>query len=266
MMALKGSRNTKNSGFTLVELLVAMAISGLVMAGIYTVYNAQVTSYTVQKQTTDMQQNLRATMYYMQNEIRAAGYDPASAGVAGVTNATAVSLRFTANCLGGDTDGEDNDGDGPIDEPDEAQFGDGDIADPGEDVEYLLFDFGGDGDTDLGRTDHNSAPVPGLVAENIDVLDFVYLGPIAFLSDLIDNDVDGVVDEADENVLPFPINIPDIRTVQVTIVARANRRDRSYVNTQVYRNQQGAIILPVPNDNFRRTVLSMEVKCRNLGI
>ncbi|MDY6970769.1 MAG: prepilin-type N-terminal cleavage/methylation domain-containing protein [Thermodesulfobacteriota bacterium] len=266
MRATKESQNPKNSGLTLVELLIAMAISGMVMAGIYTIYNSQVTSYTVQKQTTDMQQNLRATMYYMQNEIRAAGYDPGNAGAAGITNAISASLRFTANCQGGDTDGEDNDGDGLIDEPDEAQFGDDDLADPGEDVEYVLFDFGGDGDTDLGRTDFNSGAVPNLVAENIDALDFVYLGSIEMLSDGIDNDVDGAVDEAGENVLPFPINIPDIRTVQVTIVARSGRRDRSYVNTQVYLNQQGTIILPAPNDNFRRTVLSMEIQCRNLGV
>jgi len=238
-MKQKRLRDRCEEGFTLVELLVAMAISGIVIIGIYTIQSSQQKSYALQEQITVTQQNLRAAMYFITSDVRMAGCDPMDTG-AGVTTANANSLTFSMH------DGVDNDADGSIDELDELDV-----------TTYSL--VGSDFVRNIGGGNQ-------VIAEDIDALDFVYLGPIAFLSDLIDNDGDGAVDEADENVLPFPVNILNIRIVQITFVARANRRDRSYVNTQVYRNQQGAIIFPAPNDNFRRTVLSTEVKCRNLGI
>lgn len=63
-------------GFSLVELMVAMAIAGFAMAGIYGVYNAQVKMHVTQAVVVDNQQNLRNAMFIIQNAIRMAGYDP----------------------------------------------------------------------------------------------------------------------------------------------------------------------------------------------
>jgi len=62
--------------FTLIELLLALAISGVVMAGVYSAYYSQQKSYITQEQVAAMQQNLRAAMYIIQREIRMAGCDP----------------------------------------------------------------------------------------------------------------------------------------------------------------------------------------------
>ncbi len=50
-------------GFTLTELLVAMGISGIVMASTYSVYHSHQKSHVAQEQDVAMQQNLRAAMY-----------------------------------------------------------------------------------------------------------------------------------------------------------------------------------------------------------
>jgi prepilin-type N-terminal cleavage/methylation domain-containing protein len=63
-------------GFSLVELMVAMAIAGFAMAGIYGVYNAQIKIHVTQSVVVDNQQNLRNAMFIIQNSIRMAGYDP----------------------------------------------------------------------------------------------------------------------------------------------------------------------------------------------
>jgi type IV pilus assembly protein PilW len=56
-------RNQK--GFTLIEFLVAMAVAGIVMAGIYSAYYSQQKSFVVQDEMAEMQQNLRAAMFFM---------------------------------------------------------------------------------------------------------------------------------------------------------------------------------------------------------
>jgi prepilin-type N-terminal cleavage/methylation domain-containing protein len=87
------------------------------------------------------------------------------------------------------------------------------------------------------------------VADNIEALDFVYL------------DSSGVT----------TASLPDIRAIQVTMVARTGKGDQGYVNSDIYYNQMGDQVYPppgspAPNDNIRRNSLTREIKCRNLGI
>jgi type IV pilus assembly protein PilW len=66
----------RNEGFTLTEVLMAMAIGGIVMGSIYSTYTSQQRSYEITGQVAAVQQNLRAAMYYVEREVRRAGYDP----------------------------------------------------------------------------------------------------------------------------------------------------------------------------------------------
>lgn len=64
----------KNKGITLIELLVALVISTLLIAGLYRTLIGQQKTYVVQEQVVDMQQNVRAAINRMMTEIRMAGF------------------------------------------------------------------------------------------------------------------------------------------------------------------------------------------------
>jgi len=214
----------ENRGFTIVELLVAMTLTLVVMAGIYGAYHSQQKAAVAQEQVADMQQNLRAAMYYMSRELRMAGCDPSGTADAGITAAGPTSISLTED-IRGDTRGSDPDGD---------------VSDPNEAITYNL--SGGD----LQRNGNT-------IAESIDALNFVYL----------DEDDKPLDDDGNGNVVA---SIKDIRSVQITAVARTGRTDRGYTDTQSYANLQGDTILASQNDGFRRKCLKTEVSCRNLGL
>jgi type IV pilus assembly protein PilW len=203
-----------NRGFTLTEILVAMTISGFVIAAIYSTYYSQQKSYTAQEQVAQMQQNLRGAIYHIGREIRMAGYDPTGGAGARIENAATDSIRFT----------KDEDGNGTI-------------SGTTEDITFSLGDGNGDGDNDL--------LINGTVlAENFDALDFVYL------------------DESGTSTT----TIPNMRSVQITLVARSARRDPGHMDNRIYTNRQGAVILPSQNDDFRRMTITKAINCRNFGI
>ncbi len=61
-------------GVTLIELLVALAISGVVMTGVISTFMSQHDSYKVQIHIAALQQNLRTGMKMLSDDIRMAGY------------------------------------------------------------------------------------------------------------------------------------------------------------------------------------------------
>jgi len=64
----------KDQGMTLVELLVALVISGLLLAAAYRTFIGQQKTFVVQDQVVDMQQNMRLAINRMMTEIRMAGF------------------------------------------------------------------------------------------------------------------------------------------------------------------------------------------------
>jgi len=227
-MLVKERKSMAGSGFTLVELLVVIAIVGVIMAGIYRVYYAQQKSYLVQEQVAAMQQNLRAAMYYMERDIRMAGCDPNRNSGAAMVTANALSINFTMDI-------NDDSGTGNPD---------GDVSDTNENITYSL------SGTNLVRNGAGN-----IIAENIDAIDFVYLDG---------SDPPNVLNPGGIDVPS--INIPNIRSVEITLVARTGHTDRGYSDTDIYQNQQGRAILPAQNDSFHRRRLTTYIHCRNLGL
>ncbi len=221
-----------NRGFTIVELLVAMVVALLAMEAIYSTFLNQHRSYRIQEETAEMQQNLRAAMLYMEREIRMAGCDPMGTADAGIIKAERTLIRFTED-VRGNSSGSDPDGN---------------TDDPNEDITYSL--KGKNLVKNTGGGNH-------VVAQNIDAIDFVYLdgsSPPHVLNDpLIDGDVPSA-------------NMNQIRSVEITIVARTSNPLSSSKNSRVYLNQQGTKILPPQNDHVARRCLTTWIKCRNLGI
>jgi type IV pilus assembly protein PilW len=224
----------KNSGVTLTELLIALALTGIVAGAIYNIFISQGKAYTIQSEVAEMQQNLRAGIFMMEREIRMVGYDPTRAADAQILTAAPGQLEFTADL---------ND--------------DGVTDDPNEHMIYTLYDTDADGTNDaLGRNDVNSGAGTQLLAENIDQLNYVYLDE----SRIALNDMATSVD---------PAVLPDIRSIQVTMVARSGVIDSDYTNNETYQNQNpggSEVIYTAPGDHFRRRLLSTEIKCRNLGL
>ncbi len=64
----------KNRGITLIELLVALVITGILVGAIYRTFIGQQKTYSVQEQVVDTQQNVRAAINRMMAEIRMAGF------------------------------------------------------------------------------------------------------------------------------------------------------------------------------------------------
>jgi type IV pilus assembly protein PilW len=288
-----------NRGFTLLELMVALVVGGIVTAAVFTVQKSQQDSYIAQEDVAVMQQNLRASLFYIEREVRLAGCNPTEIAGSSFIAACDDSMQFTLDVAGGDTDFKDNDNDGEIDEADEAGFCDGDVDDPNENVRYFLTDADGDGFTDFCRdggegTDgidndqdgDTDEPDETLVARNVDALNFVYLN--GNMSDGIDNDGNGLTDEPAEAVIPWiddatnrcfsAVNLSQVRAVQVTLLVRSDRLCQDLLNRVAYQNQMGDIIRGTDDngdgyvdnsadeDRYRRRLLTTSIKIRNLNI
>lgn len=221
----------KIRGFTLVELLIAMAMSSIVLASVGAAYSSQVRSHVTQQMVADMQQNIRGAMYIMQREIRMAGYDLTGLTGASILVADDAQLQFQI----------DDNGDG--------DFIDGADNDSMEQIRYAMTGGGA-----LGRQIWNGPLTP--LAENIDAINFVYLdgaNPPNVLAT-------PVVDRSEIRSVQITIVARSGQNMPVLFYRKTDDR--------IYRNQQGTIILDMSAapDAFRRRLLTAEVRCRNLGL
>jgi type IV pilus assembly protein PilW len=264
-------------GFSLIELMVSIAIFGIIIAGIIGAFRDQLVSNNTQQLNMQMQQNARAAMYYMTRELKLAGLDPTGNANAGVVAADRNNLQFTMDFVGGACDGVDDDEDGIIDEgcnnadenanglvdePDEAEWFNGSTADANENIRYWLSNDNGNGVCPAGAV-CNLMRGNLVLAPNIDALNFRYLGRNPGAA--------GCPAGAINCPLVAPVAaLQNIRSVQITLIARAGANIPAYTyrhrDTRVYRNQNLDIILPAQNDGFRRLYLTTEIRCRNLGL
>ena len=70
----------RRPGFSLVELLMAMAISAILLTGLAVAFNASMTSYTVNKDTYEGLNNTRLALARMVSELRTGYWIDPSAG------------------------------------------------------------------------------------------------------------------------------------------------------------------------------------------
>lgn len=215
-------------GYTILELLVAVAISGVFLGAIYSAYSSQQRSTLSHEWVSTMQRNLRSAMYYMEKEIRMAGCDPTGNAAARIQTALIDDLRFS------------------LDISDDAGTGnpDGDTGDADEDIRYHL------SGSDLMRNSDR-------IAENIDAINFVYL----------DRDGTRLDDDTFGNVI-YDESRAKIRTIQVTVIARTGKEDSRYTDSKIYKNKLDETIFTPTGIgvHFRRKLLSTNIKCRNLGL
>ncbi len=87
----------RRNGFTLVELMIAMAVGLVVLAAVYSLFIFQNKRYSIEEQIVEMQQNARAAMTTMVREIRMAGYDPNFDAASKVMTAAPTTFSFTTD-------------------------------------------------------------------------------------------------------------------------------------------------------------------------
>ncbi len=84
-------------GFSMIELLVVLAIMSIFCGAVYRMFASINRSYTTQSVASGTQQRVRAALDFMVRDIRMAGLDPLRTAGAGIITATATTLRFTAD-------------------------------------------------------------------------------------------------------------------------------------------------------------------------
>ena len=72
-MMIRSILNKK--GVTLIELMVALVIAAITMAGIYRVFISQTKTYAVQDQVMEVQQSVRGAMEILLRDLRMTGFD-----------------------------------------------------------------------------------------------------------------------------------------------------------------------------------------------
>lgn len=65
-----------SGGFTLVEVVLALALSAVTVGAIYTLYLEQLREQTIRENMLDMQQQARVAMDLVSRELKMAGFDP----------------------------------------------------------------------------------------------------------------------------------------------------------------------------------------------
>ena len=244
--------------------MVAVVLTGIAVIGIYRGYVSFSQGADAQEQMLELQQNLRIGMYVLETDIRRAGMNEENDENAGFVIAASSRVQFTMDLTGGETDGIDNDNDGEKDalDPglDENFYGDGDLLDAGESIQYQRLDPDGDGIFGLYRDDINAGTSVEIIT-NVAALDFVYL------------DKDSVVlDPAAATTAPPVAGSLDtgqmnkIRAVQISLVVQTTNEDYRYTNREPYENLQLTEIYRAPGDNFRRRMFNKQVKIRNAGL
>jgi type IV pilus assembly protein PilW len=269
----------KEQGFTLTEMMIVLAVLGVVLGAMYNMFVHQQKAYTVQDNVSVMQQNVRVGLDYLVKDIRMAGYIPEtipfdpddppiptpqvpapSADVAGqpftdgvsesIEQANSTSITFQADI--------DNDA-------------------VTETVQYTL------NGTDLtmevwqwnaGSSSWNPSSGPQIIAEDIENLVFTYslLADDYGLDNGVDDDGNDGADEQGELLVwdtnngvdddddgfideDGPLNTNQLRSfirqVSIVINSRTAARDPKYTH-------------PVEGDNFRRRALTSNISLRNI--
>ncbi len=127
-------------GFIIIELIVAMGIALLILAGLIGVFFVQNKYFGQQSEVVEIQINARAGLQMMTGELLMAGYDPTRTADAGVALAAVNAIRFTRDLSGN-----------------------GDVLDAHEDITYTH-------DAVARQLKRNDQPL----SENVDALAFRY--------------------------------------------------------------------------------------------
>ena len=151
--------NGNTDAFTLIEILIAMAIMGVVTGAIYSVFLSSNRSYYTQDRVAKAQQTVRMGIDFVVRDIHMAGFDPLGTAGASIEVFEDQEIRFTA----------DRDMDGSIDDPDSTDGIDE------SDLERIAYEY--DGNDLLERVQYRadgSVENRQTLIDNVSALTFNY--------------------------------------------------------------------------------------------
>jgi len=187
-------RPFRTSGFTLVEVLIAMSISLVVIMSLYSAFTLQYKNINVQEQVAEMQQSARVAMDRMIQDIRMAGYNPTRALASpaiGIINAAADSIQFTLDVTNAAGTG----------------IPEGDTQDMNENITFGIFTSG-----DIQRLGRKAIAGGNYqtMAEHVQSILLTYY-------------------DRNGNILTAPVSAPsEIRRIKVSLTVRTAKQDPNY--------------------------------------
>ena len=256
-------------GFTLVELMIAVAIFAGISGAAYTIYGVQQRSYLRQDQVVEMQQNIRAYLYFLEKDIRMAGYDTNKTAGAGFLIAKPAEIAFTAD-LGRPPSSGACTGETCANMPDGFIISAPCTGCVAETIRYALKDdANGDGLAGSGSnppkittavTKLFNAQVPSASNPPQDLIDSVE--GLEFLYNL--NDGTAVTNVASAAAMR------NIRSVTVSLLIRARKQLLGYSNTETYYPASNSSSTPKQwgpfKDRYIRRLVITNIQCRNMAL
>jgi type IV pilus assembly protein PilW len=232
-------KKISNRGFTLIELMITLAMTGIIVAAVYSVYTVQSRAYGKQEQVADIQQTLSAAVFLMTQDIRMAGFQPedGAGSKPGITEATEIKLTF----------GKDLDGDGNLVGSEETTY-------EFKNADQTLTRNIGSGDQILG--------------DNIEAVEFLYTLASGDSTRTPTNaerkkirsitiSVLGIADQADASFTNENTYTPGSNRDGVTF-SSSDAKPATWPN--------GTTFTPAADDHFRRRMLITTINCRNMGL
>ncbi len=149
----------KENGFSMIELLISMAIFSLLAGAIGGVYVSTSRTSTLQNASAGVQQSVRAALEIMVQDIRMAGYDPTDSSNFGIPIVNSSKIQVTSDRW--------------IDPSDQANHPNGDIDENG--FEQMSYELNGN---DLRRILYEGTGNQSIqtIIENVTGLEFTYSG------------------------------------------------------------------------------------------
>ena len=84
-------------GITLIELMVALVICGIVMGAIYRLFITQTRAYTVQDQVAEVQQSVRSAMEILVRDLRMAGSETLAVPIVTPVASNSITVNYQAS-------------------------------------------------------------------------------------------------------------------------------------------------------------------------
>ncbi|MEW6188013.1 MAG: prepilin-type N-terminal cleavage/methylation domain-containing protein [Thermodesulfobacteriota bacterium] len=285
----------KQTGFTLVELLVAIATGALLVSAIYSLFIMQNHSYANQNNVADMQQNVRIAMSVLSSDLRMAGYGFSINGTyISPTNTTVYAVTPTNSSIAPDSitirygvNGTTlsaaitNSTGAALQVTGTSGFVSGDfvIISDGQNAACLQLNGAPAGNMlPYAATAVNIFPSGGFAAgSNVYVLRQVsYQVSNNILQSRTDNGAwQNVVNYVEDLQLayrgtstpvgtwvdnPIPVNQTTLNNIQLNIMSRTGMADSKFTGQRPALRDHSAGL----SDNFRRRVLTSTVRTRNL--